>query len=164
MGVHTGQADQRGGDYFGPTVNRTARTMAAGHGGQILLSDSAATIAGESLPADASLLDLGEHRLRDLGRAEHLFQLLHPELESTFPPLATLRRETGNLPTRAAPFVGREEELREIEARLGDPEVRLLTLTGPGGTGKTTLAIRAAEQCRPDVPRWRDLRGPVECS
>ena len=149
MGVHTGQADQRSGDYFGPTVNRTARTMAAGHGGQILLSDSTATIAGESLPSDATLLDLGEHRLRDLGRAEHLFQLLHPELESTFPPLATLRRETGNLPSRAAPFVGREEELREVEARLGDPDVRLLTLTGPGGTGKTTLAIRAAESVGP---------------
>ncbi|MEX1170431.1 MAG: adenylate/guanylate cyclase domain-containing protein, partial [Chloroflexota bacterium] len=145
MGLHAGQAEQRGGDFFGPTVNRTARTMAAGHGGQILLSDAAATLASDHLPAGASLIDLGEHRLRDLGRAEHLFQLQHPDLKSSFPPLATLRREYGNLPTRAAPFVGRETELMEVKARLEDPAVRLLTLTGPGGTGKTTLAIRAAE-------------------
>jgi predicted ATPase/class 3 adenylate cyclase len=151
MGVHTGQADQRGGDYFGPTVNRTARTMAAGHGGQVLLSDSAATLAEDALPIGASLLDLGEHRLRDLGRAEHLYQLLHPQLESQFPPLATVRGNRGTLPTRAAPFVGREAELREIVALLTDPDVRLLTLTGPGGTGKTTLAIRAAEEIGPTL-------------
>ena len=146
MGLHAGPAEQRGGDYFGPTVNRTARTMAAGHGGQILLSDSAATLASDHLPAGASLLDLGEHRLRDLGRTEHLFQLLHPDLEPRFPPLATLRRDGGNLPTRAAPLVGRATELKEVGAHLEDPAVRLLTLTGPGGTGKTTLAIRAAEE------------------
>jgi predicted ATPase/class 3 adenylate cyclase len=146
MGLHAGPAEQRSGDYFGPTVNRTARTMSAGHGGQILLSDAAATLANDHLPADATLLDLGEHRLRDLGRAEHLFQLVHPDLESNFQPLATLRRDGGGLPTRAAPFVGREVELNEIRARLDDPAVRLLTLTGPGGTGKTTLAIRAAEE------------------
>lgn len=151
MGVHAGQADQRGGDYFGPTVNRTARTMAAGHGGQILLSDSAAVLAADDLPEDTSLLDLGEHRLRDLGRAEHLFQLLHPELESSFPPLATLRRDSGSLPARAAPFVGREAELREIKALLADTSVRMLTLTGPGGTGKTTLAVRAAEEAGTDL-------------
>ena len=151
MGLHAGQAEERAGDYFGPTVNRTARTMAAGHGGQILLSDSAATFAGRDLPSGATLLDLGEHRLRDLGRAEHLFQLVHPDLQSSFPPLATLRRASGNLPTMAAPFVGREIELTEVRARLEDPAVRLLTLTGPGGTGKTTLAIRAAEDFAPHL-------------
>ncbi len=153
MGVHAGQAEQRGGDFFGPTVNRTARTMAAGHGGQILLSDSAAALATDHLPADASLLDLGEHRLRDLGRAEHVFQLLHPDLESTFPPLAALPREGGTLPSQSAPFVGRQVELEEVQSRLEDPAVRLLTLTGPGGTGKTSLAIRAAERVG---PRYRD--------
>ena len=91
MGVHSGQAEQRGDDFFGPTVNRTARIMAAGHGGQVLLSESAGALARERLPAGADLLDLGEHRLKDLGRPEHLFQLVHPDLPSTFPPLATAR-------------------------------------------------------------------------
>ena len=149
MGLHAGQAEQRGGDFFGPTVNRTARTMAAGHGGQVLLSDSAAALASDHLPEGATLLDLGEHRLRDLGRAEHVFQLLHPDLESSFPPLSALPREGGNLPSRTAPFVGRQAELKDILSRLEDPAVRLLTLTGPGGTGKTTLAIRAAEHVGP---------------
>jgi predicted ATPase/class 3 adenylate cyclase len=149
MGLHAGQAEQRGGDFFGPTVNRTARTMAAGHGGQVLLSDSAAALASDHLPEGASLRDLGEHRLRDLGRAEHVFQLLHPDLESSFPPLAALPRDGGNLPQRSAPFVGRQDELDEILTRLEDPAVRLLTLTGPGGTGKTTLAVRAAEHVGP---------------
>lgn len=152
MGLHAGQTERRAGDYFGPTVNRTARIMAAGHGGQILLSASAATLASDRLPAGASLADLGEHRLRDLGRAEHIFQLVHPDLGSSFSPLATLRRETGNLPTRAAPFVGRQVELQEIRALLEDPTVRLLTLTGPGGTGKTTLAIRTAEDLASGLP------------
>ena len=91
MGVHAGQAEHRGGDFFGPTVNRTARIMAAGHGGQVLLSASAAALASERLPEGASLLDLGEHRLKDLGRPEHICQLVHPDLASTFPPLAALR-------------------------------------------------------------------------
>jgi predicted ATPase/class 3 adenylate cyclase len=145
MGLHSGQAEQRADDFFGPTVNRTARIMAAGHGGQVLFSASAASLASERLPTGASLLDLGEHRLRDLGRAEHVFQLVHPDLVSTFPPLATLNPAGANLPARAAPFVGRQTELKEITNRLEDTSVRLLTLVGPGGTGKTTLAIRAAE-------------------
>ena len=82
MGMHCGQAEQRAGDFFGPTVNRTARIMAAGHGGQVLLSASAGALATEQLPEGASLLDLGEHHLKDLGRPEHLFQLLHPDLRS----------------------------------------------------------------------------------
>lgn len=161
MGLHAGQAEQRGGDFFGPTVNRTARTMAAGHGGQILLSDSATALASDHLPEGATLLDLGEHRLRDLGRAEHVFQLLHPDLESSFPPLSTLPREGGNLPTRTAPFVGRQSELRDVMARFDDPAVRMLTLTGPGGTGKTTLAIRAAEEIGPRAahPQGRHIGG-----
>ena len=111
MGVHAGQAEERAGDFFGPTVNRTARIMAAGHGGQVLLSASAGALASERLPAGAGLLDLGEHRLKDLGRPEHLFQLVHPDLASSFPPLAALRpagrqpagqgRRAGRAPGRA---------------------------------------------------------------
>ena len=80
MGIHCGQAERRDGDYFGTTVNRAARIMAAGHGGQVLLSASAGALATERLPAGAGLRDLGEHHLRDLGRPEHLYQLVHPDL------------------------------------------------------------------------------------
>jgi predicted ATPase/class 3 adenylate cyclase len=152
MGVHCGQAEQRGGDFFGPTVNRTARIMAAGHGGQVLLSEAAGALAREALPAGAALIDLGEHRLKDLGRAEHLFQLAAPGLPSTFPPLVTVRAAGVDLPARAAELIGRENELSEINGRLEDGSVRLLTLTGPGGTGKTTLAIRVAEDLAPGFP------------
>ena len=90
MAIHAGDAERRGDDYFGPTINRTARIMAAGHGGQVLLSAAAAALAADDLPDGASLRDLGEYRLKDLGRPERVFQLVHPALESTFPPLATL--------------------------------------------------------------------------
>jgi predicted ATPase/class 3 adenylate cyclase len=153
MGLHAGDAERRGDDYFGPTVNRTARIMAAGHGGQVLLSAAAAALAADRLPDGASLRDLGEYRLKDLGRPERVYQLLHPSLEATFPPLTTLEHGAGNLPVRMAPFVGRRSELGEVDRRLEDPSVRLLTLTGPGGTGKTSLAIRAAGDQR---PRFRD--------
>ncbi len=162
MGLHCGQAEQRGSDFFGPTVNRTARIMAAGHGGQILLSESAGALAREALPPGADLIDLGEHRLKDLGRAEHLYQLVHPDLPSKFPPLVTARPAGVELPARAAGLIGRRSELTEIEGRLADGSVRLLTLTGPGGTGKTTLAIRVAEDLAPgfeDGACFVDLSG-----
>jgi predicted ATPase/class 3 adenylate cyclase len=162
MGVHAGQADQRGGDFFGPAVNRTARIMAAGHGGQVLLSASAEVVAREGMPAGASLLDLGEHRLKDLGRPEHVFQLVHADLVSSFPPLAVARPPGSNLPARVAELVGRQSELEQIKALLQDGSVRLLTLIGPGGTGKTTLAIRVAEDiCAgfPDGASFVDLAG-----
>ena len=152
MGLHAGQAEQRAGDFFGPTVNRTARIMAAGHGGQVLLSMSAAALAGERLPSGAGLLDLGEHRLRDLGRPEHVFQLVHPDLASSFPPLAVPGPALANLPVRDAELVGRHTELEQIRDRLEDASVRLLTLIGPGGTGKTTLAIRVAADLSPGFP------------
>src|SRR5215203_3830474 len=105
MGIHVGVAQQRAADFYGPPVNRTARIMAAAHGGQVLLSADAARLA-DQLPAGAGLRDLGEHRLKDLAQPEHVFQLTHPELVSDLPPLATL--------------------------------------TGPGGIGKTRLALQAA--------------------
>jgi predicted ATPase len=144
MGIHAGQADRRADDYFGPAVNRTARIMAAGHGGQVLLSSAAVAEAGDHLPPRASLRDLGEHRLKDLGRPEHVFQLVHPDLASTFPPLATLRPQA-SLPARTTELVGRQSEVAAIRRLIVDEQVQLLTLTGPGGTGKTSLAIRAAD-------------------
>ncbi len=153
MGVHVGETDERAGDYFGPTVNRTARIMAAGHGGQVLLSAAAAALVRDGLPADADLVDLGEHRLKDLGRPEQVFQLVHADLPSAFPPLVTVRPITARLPVRTAELIGRETELAEIRRRVEDPAVRLVTLTGPGGTGKTTLALRVAEEL---APGYRD--------
>ena len=146
MGLHSGQAEQRANDFFGQTVNRAARIMAAGHGGQVLVSASAATLATERLPPDASFLDLGEHRLRGIDRAERIFQLLDPTLARDFPPLATVRLIVANLPARATVFVGRQTELAQIRSQLADPSIRLLSLIGPGGTGKTALAIRIAEE------------------
>ena len=144
MGIHTGEAEARGGDFFGPAVNRAARIMAVGHGGQILLSGATAVLLDGGLPATATLRDLGEHRLKDLGRPEHLFQLADRDLPSEFPPLATLDRRPNNLPTQASAFVGRDSVLHDLRERLDDAAVRLVTLTGPGGTGKTRLALRAA--------------------
>ena len=161
IGIHCGEAEQRGGDYFGTTVNRAARIMAAGHGGQVLLSASAAALAVERLPAGTALLDLGEHHLRDLGRPEHLYQLVHPDLPADFPPLVTARQAGTDLPSRVAALIGRREEIAQITERLADGSVRLLTLIGPGGTGKTTLAIRVASEL---APRFRDGASFVDLS
>jgi len=144
IGIHTGEAESRGGDFFGPAVNRAARIMAAGHGGQILLSGATAALLNGGLPPTATLRDLGEHRLKDLGRPEHLFQLADRDLPSEFPPLATLDRRPNNLPTQASAFVGRDDVLRDLRERIDSADIRLVTLTGPGGTGKTRLALRAA--------------------
>src|SRR5215203_5545982 len=143
MGIHVGVAQQRAADFYGPPVNRTARIMAAAHGGQVLLSADAARLADE-LPAGAGLRDLGEHRLKDLAQPEHIFQLTHPELVSDLPPLATLSDRPNNLPTQTSEFFGREIQLSAIRDLLDADRVRLLTLTGPGGIGKTRLALQAA--------------------
>jgi predicted ATPase/class 3 adenylate cyclase len=153
MGIHTGDAESRGGDYFGPAVNRTARIMSAGHGSQILLSEATAELVDGSLPDGAILRSLGEHRLKDLGRPARFFQVGHPALPSEFPPLSTLDLRPNNLPTETSAFVGRDAELQAIRQRLDDDNIRLLTLTGPGGTGKTRLAIRAAAD---QVDRFTD--------
>lgn len=144
MGVHFGDAELRDGDYFGPAMNRTARIMASGHGGQILLSASAAQLAASSLPDDAALRDLGTHRLKDLTLPEHLYQLLHPKLPGDFPPPATLEARPNNLPMQMTEFFGRESELAAIAAMLDAPTTRLVTLTGPGGAGKTRLGLQVA--------------------
>ena len=145
MGLHTGEAELRSDDYYGQALNRAARIMASGYGGQVLLSSLTAELAREHLPADVSLLDLGEHRLRDLVRPEHIFQLLVPDLQTEFPALKTLNAFPNNLPPQLTSFIGRERELREVQRLL--TSARLLTLIGPGGTGKTRLSLQlAAEQ------------------
>ena len=144
MGLHTGEAQSRGGDYFGPTVNRAARIMAAAHGGQVLLSQPAARSAWDRLPDDASLRDLGERRLKDLLQPERIFQLVHPLLPSEFPPVNTLDRRPNNLPIQISEFVGRTAELDQVGELLQGTGVRLLTLLGPGGIGKTRIALQAA--------------------
>ncbi len=153
MGLHSGDAQTRAADYFGRAVNRAARIMSAGHGGQILISASTAALIGDRLPDDAQLDDLGEHRLKDLDRPERLLQVVHRDLPREFPPLTTLNRRSTNLPTQASGFVGRERELADIRGRLESDSVRLLTLTGPGGTGKTRLALQAAAE---QVDRFGD--------
>ena len=144
MGLHAGEAAERDNDYFGPTLNRAARIMSAGHGGQVLLSAAAAALVADQLPDGATLQDMGEHQLKGLGRPERVYQLAHPKLQATFPPLVTPTRRRPRLPDQPSAFVGREAELAEITSKLADDSVRLLTLTGPGGIGKTRLAIRAA--------------------
>jgi predicted ATPase/class 3 adenylate cyclase len=144
MALHTGAAEERGGDYFGPPVNRVARLLSAAHGGQVLLSLSTHEMVRDQLPGGAALMDLGERRLKDLFRPERVFQLIAPGLPSEFPPLRTLEARPNNLPLQPTPLVGREREVEEVVERLRSEEVRLLTLTGPGGTGKTRLALQAA--------------------
>jgi predicted ATPase/class 3 adenylate cyclase len=144
VGLHAGEAQPRAGDFYGPSVNRAARIMGAAHGGQVLLSGLAAELAGQRLPEGAGLRDLGEHRLKDLFQPERIFQLVHSALASDFPPLATLSRRPNNLPTQTSEFLGREAQLSVIRDLLETAGVRLLTLTGPGGIGKTRLALQAA--------------------
>jgi predicted ATPase/class 3 adenylate cyclase/Tfp pilus assembly protein PilF len=144
MALHTGAVDEQGGDYFGPALNRVARLLSAGHGGQTLLSLATQELVRDALPLDARLEDLGERRLKDLYRPERVFQITVPDLPSEFPPLRTLESLRNNLPLQPTPLVGRQREVGEVCWRLGQEEVRLLTLTGPGGTGKTRLALQAA--------------------
>ncbi len=142
MGLHTGEAELRANDYHGQALNRAARIMSAGHGGQVLLSSVTAELAREHLPADVSLLDLGEHRLRDLIRPEKLFQLTAPDLPDEFPALHSLNILPNNLPPSLTSFIGREREMNEARNLLAS--ARLLTLIGPGGTGKTRLSLQLA--------------------
>jgi predicted ATPase/DNA-binding SARP family transcriptional activator len=162
MALHTGVADEREGDFYGPTLNRLARLLAAGHGGQILLSGAVQELVREHLPEGTSLQDLGEHRLPDLVRSEQIYQCHSPDLPADVPPLETLERRRNNLPAQLTPLLGREREVagvRELlqgSSRAGADEtppreragalVRLVTLTGPGGVGKTRLALQVAAE------------------
>jgi predicted ATPase len=138
MAVHVGEAHERHGDYFGPTVNRVARLMAAGHGGQVLVSNTAADL----LDGRVELRDLGEHRLRDLTSTMRVWQVVAPGLDVGFPPLRTVEGVPGNLRVAATRFIGRDVELKKLAELVRDR--RLVTLTGMGGVGKTRLAIQVA--------------------
>ncbi|MES2569488.1 MAG: tetratricopeptide repeat protein [Verrucomicrobiota bacterium] len=140
--IHRGIAEQRNSDYFGPTLNRTARLLAAAHGGQTLFSRVAQE--GMALPEGVSLRDLGERRLRDLALPERIFQLVAPGLPSDFPPLRSLEVLPNNLPAQVTSFIGREQDIAKIKAIL--EHSRLVTLTGPGGTGKTRLSVQVAAE------------------
>ena len=146
IALHTGTAEERDGDYFGPTINRVARLLSAGHGGQVLLSLSTQELVRDQLPLGAELRDLGVRRLKDVLGPEHIFQLTAPELPASFPPLNTLDVRLNNLPIQPTPLLGREREVAEIADLLRREDVRLLTLTGTGGTGKTRLALQSAAE------------------
>jgi len=141
-GLHVGGAQARDGDFYGSEVNRAARIMSAAHGGQVLLSAAVAALVGGRLPDDLRLRELGRVRLRDLAQPEEVHQLLHPSLEAQFPPLRSLDSTPNNLPQQPSSFVGRHGAIAELRELLG--RHRLLTLTGPGGIGKTRLALQVA--------------------
>jgi predicted ATPase/class 3 adenylate cyclase len=142
MALHTGGSAERDGDYFGPTVNRVARLLAIGHGGQVLASGSCTELIKSELPPDCSLRDLGAHRLKDLAQPERVYQLIAPGLPEVFPALRSLDHLSNNLPAQLSSFVGREEEVAEIAALM--KERRLVTLTGAGGVGKTRASLQVA--------------------
>jgi predicted ATPase/class 3 adenylate cyclase len=144
MALHTGTAELREGDYFGPTLNRTARLVAIGSGGQVLLSEVTQGLVRDDLPPGVSLRDLGSHRLRDLQRPERIFQLLHANLPDNFPPLRSLDAVPNNLPQQATSFIGREKEVAQAKHRLSS--TRLLALTGAGGSGKSRLSLQVAAE------------------
>jgi len=141
MGMHTGEGRMSEGEYFGLDVHRAARIAAAGHGGQVLLSDATRSLVAGALPAGVAVADLGRHRLKDFEEPASIHQLVIESLPTDFPSLKTLEVPT-NLPVELTTFVGRERELRGVAQLL--EQARLVTLTGPGGTGKTRLALRTA--------------------
>jgi hypothetical protein len=145
MGIHAGTGELSEDDYVGIDVHRAARIAGAANGGQTLISDAARILAAAELPDGAGLRDLGEHRLKDLPGPERLFQVVIDDLPSDFPPVRSLDPERGgNLPEPSTSFLGRDLEVDAIAGLLGD--ARLVTLTGPGGTGKTRLSIEVARR------------------
>jgi predicted ATPase/class 3 adenylate cyclase len=149
-GLHLGAVERRDNDFFGTPVNRTARIMAAAHGGQVLVSKAVADLIANRLPAGVALRDLGAVRLRDLASPEHVFQVVHPRLRQDFPALRSLEATPNNLPQQVTSFVGRERALAEVKALLA--KTRLLTLLGIGGLGKTRLSLQAAVDVMDDYP------------
>ncbi|HEX6576862.1 MAG TPA: adenylate/guanylate cyclase domain-containing protein [Jiangellaceae bacterium] len=144
MGLHTGEGVLGGDDYIGIDVNRAARIAAAAHGGQVLLSEATRALVRHDLPAGVTLRDLGEHRLKDIAHPERLFDLVVDDLPNDFPPIRSLDVRPNNLPLQLTSFVGRADEIaRAVQLLRGH---RLVTLTGPGGAGKTRLALEVAAE------------------
>ena len=150
MAVHTGAVEMRDNDYFGPPLNRVARLMSAGHGGQILLSTITYELVCSSLPVDAELRDMGERGLKDLVRPERIYQLTASGLQAEFPPLKTLEAFRTNLPQQLTSFIGREKEIGFVKRLIA--QHRLVTLTGAGGTGKTRLSLQVAADLLDSFP------------
>jgi len=146
IGVHSGDAEPTDGDYFGATVTRTARLMDAGNGGQILVSEAARRLLGKDPPAGMSLVDAGEHRLKDLGEPTRIYRLMGAGADDPRP-LRTLERAPHNLPIQLSTFIGRQDQIREVTDLVH--ESRLVTLTGIGGVGKTRLALQVAAELLP---------------
>jgi class 3 adenylate cyclase len=144
IALHTGHAHEREGDYYGPTLNRIARLVSIGHGGQILISGATAKLLQDAVTPDSILRDLGAHRLKDLARPEHVYQLAAPDLLDKFPALRSLDYLPNNLPQQLTSFVGRAGVDAEIKALL--KEHRLITLIGAGGVGKTRCAIQTGAE------------------
>ncbi len=151
MGIHTGSPKVHDGGYVGMDVHRAARIAGIAHGGQVLVSSSTAALVTDCLPERVTVKDLGSHRLKDITNPEHVFQLAIEGLEQVFPPPKSLGT-TSSLPRPATPLVGRDGELAELTGLLSSPGVRLVTLTGPGGSGKTRLAVGVAERLMDRFP------------
>jgi hypothetical protein len=146
MGLHTGEPSLVGEGYVGLDVHYTARIMQAAHGGQVLLSQTTHDLIEYELPFGVSLRDMGKHRLKDLQRPAHLYQLVIMNLPADFPPLKTLNSSPNNLPIQLTPLIGREKEGAAVQNLLQRKDVRLLTLTGPGGVGKTRLGLQVGAE------------------
>ncbi|HEV2474202.1 MAG TPA: adenylate/guanylate cyclase domain-containing protein, partial [Chthonomonadales bacterium] len=142
MAIHQGDAEFRDGDYYGPVVNRAARLRAIAHGGQIILSESVRSAIESSYPPQVTLRDLGFHRLKDLQQPERVYQVVSSDIQADFPPLRSLQFLANNLPQQVSTFVGRATELRKTAERMRAG--RLITIVGPGGSGKTRLALQAS--------------------
>ncbi|HEX5949279.1 MAG TPA: adenylate/guanylate cyclase domain-containing protein, partial [Actinomycetota bacterium] len=148
MGIHTGEGILGGDNYVGVDLHRAARIAAAGHGGQVVVSEATRALVEPAPPEGVTFRDLGEHRLRDLPNTERLAQAVAEGLAAEFPALRSMDARPNNLPVQLTSFVGRRRELDEVEETIRG--TRLLTLTGPGGTGKTRLALQAAVELLPD--------------
>jgi predicted ATPase/class 3 adenylate cyclase len=146
IGLHTGEAEHRHGDYYGTAVNRCARLRDIAHGGQVLMSEVTMLLARPGLPPEARLVDHGEHRLRDLTQSERVFQVTMPDLPADLSPPAALDARLHNLPIQPTALLGRAPEVAELRDLLLEGDARLVTLTGPGGTGKTRLSIQVAAE------------------
>ena len=151
--LHSCEAEEHGGDYLGSGLNRVGRLLAACHGGQTLLSLATEELVRDQLPADTRLLDLGQHRLRDLAHPERIYQLLIESLPENYPPLKTLDVQPNNLPVQLTSFIGRQRELSEVIRLLA--ATHLLTLTGPGGTGKSRLISASRGGSAGGLRGWR---------